>query len=485
MKRSNTSFSVLLSALKAGWGIVLLVSVFVSCQEEAQEAFPAYRGIWYSNQPDSSEYRYKYSGGLATYPQQHIPIAIYSEEAQKTFFVYGGVHADTNLLAYQIGYFDHQKQQVSRPVTIATKNTDDAHDNPVLSMDDDGYLWVFANAHGIARPAFIFKSDDAYNIQSFTQVDSTNFSYSQPWYVEDKGFVWLHTLYHLRDSISRRGLFSSTSPNGIDWSTPEPFAFIGEGNYQISWKDGGKVATVFDHHPETFWGQEQRERYRGLNHRSNIYYAVTEDAGKTWQNAQGDTLTLPINEVNNPALALNTFKDKQLAYLKDIAFDALGNPVILYMRSKGYEPGPENGPRTWHTLRWNGEEWLESAPITISDNNYDHGSLYVEGDGTWRIIAPTATGPQAYNPGGEMVMWTSNDEGKTWQSKPLTTGSPYNHTYARKPVNAHPDFYAIWADGHARQPSESRLYFCNRAGDVFRLPTEMSTNFAMPETFKP
>ena len=36
-----------------------------------------YRGIWYMNQPVKSEYRYKYSGGFGTYPQQHVPIAIY------------------------------------------------------------------------------------------------------------------------------------------------------------------------------------------------------------------------------------------------------------------------------------------------------------------------------------------------------------------------------------------------------------------------
>jgi hypothetical protein len=45
-----------------------------------------YRGIWYMNQPTKDEYRYKYSGGFATYPQQHEPIAIYSKAANKTFF---------------------------------------------------------------------------------------------------------------------------------------------------------------------------------------------------------------------------------------------------------------------------------------------------------------------------------------------------------------------------------------------------------------
>lgn len=44
-----------------------------------------YRGIWYANQPSQDEYKYKYSGGFATYPQQHAPIAIYSKQAHKTF----------------------------------------------------------------------------------------------------------------------------------------------------------------------------------------------------------------------------------------------------------------------------------------------------------------------------------------------------------------------------------------------------------------
>ncbi len=30
----------------------------------------------------------------------------------------------------------------------------------------------------------------------------------------------------------------------------------------------------------------------------------------------------------------------------------------------------------------------------------------------WRIIGPTETGPQPFNPGGEIAMWTSRDQGR-------------------------------------------------------------------------
>ena len=82
-------------------------------------------------------------------------------------------------------------------------------------------------------------------------------------------------------------------------------------------------------------------------------------------------------------------------------------------------------------------------PFTTSGNNYDHGSLYLEPDGAWRVIAPTEPGPQPYNPGGEMVMWLSRDQGATWTKlKQLTRDSKFNHTYARRPLHALPEFYA-------------------------------------------
>jgi hypothetical protein len=43
-------------------------------------------------------------------------------------------------------------------------------------------------------------------------------------------------------------------------------------------------------------------------------------------------------------------------------------------------------------------------------------------------------------------------------------------------------FYALWADGDARQPSESYLYFTNQRGDhIWRLPAKMKGDFAKPE----
>jgi hypothetical protein len=263
-----------------------------------------------------------------------------------------------------------------------------------------------------------------------------------------------------------------TSADGKTWGEPQPLARVAQGHYQVSWRDGQRVGTAFNYHPQP----------GGLNARTNLYYLETGDFGQTWRTADGRPVATPLTEVKNPALVRDYQAEKLLVYLKDVQFDAEGRPVVLYLTSKGYAAGPAADPRTWHTARWTGKEW-DVRPFTTSDHNYDFGSLYVEADGTWRVIAPTEPGPQRYGAGGEMVLWTSRDQGKTWaKERQLTRDSPRNHTYARRPLHAHPDFYALWADGDARKPSESYLYFTNRAGDqVWRLPPVMRAEFARPE----
>jgi hypothetical protein len=186
-------------------------------------------------------------------------------------------------------------------------------------------------------------------------------------------------------------------------------------------------------------------------------------------------------EPDNDALVYDYRAEGRNVYLKDLAFDSAQRPVILYLTSGGWESGPQNDPRIWQTARWTGTKWDINGSIQ-SDNNYDTGSLYVERDDLWRIIGPTQRGPQKYNTGGEVAMWTSSDQGKTWSMvKQLTRDSPLNHTYCRKPVDAHPDFYALWADGHGRQPSTSHLYFCDKEGKVRMLPPRMEEEFTRPE----
>ncbi len=422
-----------------------------------------YKGVWFEL-TQKSEYGDKYSGGLGTYTAKHHPLAIYSQEANKTFFVYGGTTSpDTRDLLAMISYYDHDIGNVPKPVVLHQKpDVIDPHDNPSISMDARGHIWVFVSGRGSIRSGFMYRSTTPYSIESFEQIKEDEFAYPQPWFIDQTGFMFLFTKY-----TKGRELYWSTSENGRTWSPTQKLA--SGGHYQMSNRLGNRIFTAFNVHPD------------GVDTRTNLYFVQTEDMGKTWTTAAGEPVQTPVEGSQNPALIRDYQAENRLVYLKDIQFDADGNPLLLYITSNFHQPGPKGEPRWWTLARWTGFCW-QFQEITRSTHNYDMGSLYIEPDGTWRIIAPTEPGPQYWGIGGDMAMWISTDSGATWiKEKVLTHDSDYNHAYARRPVNAHPDFYAFWADGHAHELSPSRLYFTNKTGDtVWQLPYEMETEFAVP-----
>jgi len=456
-----------------------------------------YRGIWYMNQPAKTEYAFKYSGGLGTYCAKHRPLAIYRPEVNKTFFCYGGTTEDSHLkhspadltngrkmdsnrsgfLLHMVSYYDHATGTVVRPTILLDKGTADAHDNPVLSIDEKGHLWIFSTSHGRNRPSFIHRSRSPYDVSEFELVEATrkdgeletpikNFSYMQPWHVPGRGFIAFFTRYNYP---AQRTICAMTSQDGRKWSEWTRLSVMGAGSYQISATSGNRAGTAFNRH------------LKGANSRTDLYYLETDDFGQTWHAASGEALEVPVKDPANASLVHDYHKENLFVYLKDVTYDAEGRPVILYLTSPAYQAGPTPSPRTWTTARWDGMQW-KIRSVTTSDSNYDTGSISIAEDGVWQIVGPTAAGPQKYNPGGEMVLWRSNDQGATWECvRQMTAASKRNHTYARGVVNAHPGFHSFWADGDARKPSESVLYFSNRAGDVFALPKSMNGESAKPQ----
>ncbi len=452
-----------------------------------------FRSIWYYNQKLKNEYIYKYSGGLGTYPANHYPFAVYCPEVDKTFFCFGGTDEETeSTLYHEVACFDHKTKMVSRPTIILDKKTEDAHDNPVMTVDNQGYLWIFSTSHGTGRPSWIHKSVRPYNCDEFVlveptkivagrEVPMTNFSYLQVFTVPCNGMISLFTTYDrslLNDptSIASRVLCFMKSSDGVHWSAWQPIAAIKYGHYQNAaiYKDQ-KIGTSFNYHPN-----DEKEGRIGLNWRTNLYYIESKDGGKTWQSIQGDPISIPIKEISSPSLVYNYEAKRQNVYIMDMTYDNEGNPVIFYITSKGFESGPENGPRVAWTAHWSGTKW-DIQPLCEVDNNYDFGSIYVEPDGLWRMIGALDDGPQRYNTGGEMSLWISRDQGHTWmKERQMTQSSSVNHCYPRRPINANPDFYSYWANGNGRKKSQANLFFSNQQGDVFQLPRKMKNDWEKP-----
>jgi hypothetical protein len=427
-----------------------------------------YRGIWFTL-GQKSEYGDKYSGGLGTYTANHVPMAIYAKEADKTFFVYGGAKQGERHLLAMASYYDHRRHAVPRPTIVHDKQgVDDPHDNPSLCLDGKGHLWVFVSGRAKKRPGFIYRSTKPYSTDQFEQVGEHEFTYPQPRWFEGRGFLFLFTRY-----TKGRELYYSTSPDGRAWTPARKFAGMG-GHYQTSHRQGDRVITAFNMHPGG-----------NVDKRTNLYYLQTEDFGKTWCNVRGEAVALPLTDIKSPALVRDYQADGRLVYIHDLDLDREGRPVILFITSADHRAGPAGDPRWWTVARWLGERW-EFTQVTRANHNYSTGSLYLEPGGAWHIIGPTKPGPQPIGSGGEVAIWTSQDAGQTWRKeRDITRGSEANHNYVRRPINAHADFYAFWADGNPDEFSKSRLYFANQTGDkVWELPYDMGGEFAEPMLLK-
>ncbi|MBP5538797.1 MAG: BNR-4 repeat-containing protein, partial [Bacteroidales bacterium] len=460
-----------------------------------------YRGIWYDlGQVEAGEEEYgsKYSGGLGSYSMKHIPMAVYSPVANRTYFVFGGTAnyidgvttaEEQGRLLCMIGCYDHTTGMLQKPRIVMDKTADphgtyddpksdkrvfDPHDNPTVQIDKDGYVFVFVSGRSTRRDGVIFRSRKPFDITSFEVIkEDEKMGYPQVMYHPDKGFFLFFTRY---DGV--RKLHYRTSPDGRDWSSAyTKLADIKEegqtesGHYQISNMWGTKICTAFNRHPNGT-----------VNKRTNVYYVQTTDWGKTWTTASGEPVEIPVVTWNSNCLVRDYQHTTEThnCYIKDLNFDANGNPIILYLTSRNHKSGPSGGTRQWWTDHWTGSEWVRRE-ITTSTHNYDSGSLWVEGN-DWVVLAPTDAGPQFWGAGGEVVRWRSSDEGLSWvKEMTLTSNSQNNQTYMRRPWYAADGFYSFWADGSTTTLTRSYLYFCDKAGAVFRMPYNMTAEWASPE----
>ncbi len=447
---------VLFSLLIAGYGTASTPSL-------NNTRVPGYRGIWFEL-GQKYEAGDKYSGALGTYTAKHRPLAIYSPVVQKTFFVYGGTPSETQRhLLCMIGEYNHQTGTVSQPVVVHDKlGVDDPHDNPALLIDGDGFLWVFISGRSQGRPGFKYRSRDPYSITSFIRISEEEMTYPQPW-ITEFGFFHFFTKY-----TGIRQLYFETSPDGINWTEDRLLSAITvdhdhrSGHYQLSDVFAGKtVGTFFNRHP-----------FGRVDRRTDLYYIQSSDFGKQWTTIDGTPLKIPLTAQENPSRVLDYASQSRNVYLKDMSFDPNGSPACLFIRSLGHEPGPRSAPYEWCvTFRKKGE-WHTSV-VTVSDHNYDMGSLYLT-ETKWHIVAPTEPGPQAWGVGGELAIWTSEDQGNTWRkTRELTHSSEFSHSYVRRPVHYRTPFCFFWASGHSHEFSRSDLYFGDFEGNVWRLPYTM------------
>jgi hypothetical protein len=452
----------------------LLLAVFLLFCVDSTVVLPqnpkidGYKGLWFSS-GQSMEYGYKFSGGVATFNSRYRPVAIYSPEVKKTFFVYGGTTgSEDKHLLIMVSYFDHELQLVPKPVIVYDKmGVREPYDNASMSISPDGFIWIFVSGWARTRPGLIFKSTKPYSVESFSKIMEWEMLSPQPWCVKENGFLLMYSKLG-----KGQELYFTSSIDGKNWGNDKKIASMG-GHFQVSEICGKKLYTVFNYHPGG-----------NIDKQTNLYLLQTEDLGKTWKTVDDKVIETPVTDIKNDALIKDYEAEGKLVFISDLNFDMSGNPVILAVLSKDFRPGPNGGPRVWTIIHWKDNKWIFNK-VCESTHNNDMGALYITGN-EWKIIGPTEPGPQKYGTGGEIALWVSKNEGADWEKvRTLTKNSLNNNSFVRRPMNGQKDFYAIWTDGNADKLSQSRLYFTDdKCSRIWGLPYKMKKEPEKPLRIK-
>ena len=424
----------------------------------APRELPAsHRGIWYAcGQVNTLPgHEHVYSGPMATYCVWHRPMAVYAPECDTTFFVYG--NADN---APAISAYDHRRGDFAEPVVLGANPDGDAHRNPTLLIDTEGFLHVFYGAHG--HPSHVLRSQAPWDISRWearADLDDPKGSYPQCWQLlPGELFVTYRHAPGWRCRVSRDGARSWEPPlHLIDF--PREQGFENMSVYGISIAATGD----FPRRVHFTWSRlgggtpEEIATKHLWARRYNVHYACSDDGGYTWRRSDGTPYDLPITEETAEKLY---DCGEHGVWLKDIQLDPAGDPFILFLDADvaTYES-------TWKVARRAGEGWA-IVDVTGSDHMYDDGGLLVLGADDLRVIGPT-TPSQPRQDGGEMDEWRSVDGGVTWErTRRLTAGSRYSHNCV-KVVHNHErgpgDLRVFWSYGDSTSPPETRqvrLYCC-------------------------
>lgn len=385
------------------------------------------------------------------------PVACYSAKAGRTFFVYpaaaSGGKAGADLC---IGCYEHIPQSVIRPRVVATLPE---LRGAATTLDDEGHVWVFAGAGGSGE-VNIFRSARPDDIEAFLPAGRLNLREPQVFHQPRGGFLVLDS--EVGDQSTR--LRFRTGSGDRHWSEPRSLCDVPGTQQAVSWQQGDKIGVLLAVRPPD--NSEVKA--------TRIYYLETADDGKTWVNAARQAVEVPIRDGVGSA-PVREYAITRVIHLQDVNFDSRGNPVGILVMSRASQLGRPSAPgrRLWTTLRYTGREWEDNAVI-YSDNDDDGGCIHIDEGLLYEVVAPTMPGPAAKMPGGDMYIWRSKDQGRSYNKQPLTEGSGLMHNLARRPLNAHPHFYTLWFG--AAPPDEqapARLFFADKGGLVHALPPKM------------
>ncbi len=331
-------------------------------------------------------------------------------------------------LGIYVSKYNPETQQVAPPILVHTKFTDDFHDNAVINMDDQGYIYVLISGRNNNRQMILYRSNTPYSMDSFTDITPTKientptaaangnsqYKMSYPkFFWTDNGYFRL--IYNDYDNNGNRDLYSgklevyeNNMPLATAKLTVDAISNSGLGHYAVGDSRGNEIVIAFNEHS------------RGIDNRTNLYFIQSFDGGESWHK-MGDSptdqpLSLPLTSGNISSVAVKEYTathESRSIYVKDIAFGGSGQykyPEIVVL---GIKDAPnanlaipsKNYDRyfaTWY-YNHNTDSWQGQRFSNLVDHNYSSAALHQSGQSKV-IYAQTPDGQENFLAGGSIAM---------------------------------------------------------------------------------
>jgi hypothetical protein len=334
------------------------------------------------------------------------PRAVYHEGAHRRTYT-GWVSAGGSI---QLASFDHDTGQRVIATLKARLQVDD-HNNPSILILPDGRLLVFWSTHAgptmwyrrSARPEDITAWEPERTFPTNTP-GSHGFTYPNPVRLPAEG----DRIYLFWRGGNFNPSFATSDSDGGSWSAARTL---------IS-NPGQRPYIKYDSdHDDTIAMAYTEAHPRNLQ--TSIYYAAYQ--GGALRRADGSLISsmddLPIGPTEGEKVY--DWHTSGKAWVHDVALDAGGHPVIVYATF------PSDTDHRYRYARWDGSAWTDrelvragrSMSVSPSEPNYSGGITLDHEDPSTVYLSRQVGGVF------ETEVWTTPDQGASWSSRPLTSGS--------------------------------------------------------------
>jgi len=390
-----------------------------------------------------------------------------------TYLAYQGPKEDPYVCSY-----NHRTKEWTGPIkagtsalgkTPNTKNPDkvDNHGRPALIVDGNGYVHLIFGGHG-------GDSDQGNNsLGSYGSGKQTHLVSKKP---EDI------SCWEFLDNISPFGTYSQF----IKMPNNNIYLFYRHGSHRSDWvyqksidnaRTFAKPVSILRHKPQKSnpdvydtwyaWFQEGPDNtvITSFNYhpcanssvhtslRTNEYAMKMNTVDDTWENAQGEKLTMPLTKESADSMTMVFDSKREKTRVGTNLADSLGNPHLYFRYNSKSQ-----------YVRWTGKQW-QTSKINPPEYTFNDGVLFIENRDIIRFFTS-----YRHQDISKVGWWNSKDNGLTWEKEvPMLSSASATFAMSALIRNAHQDARVIVAEISVK-PNEkySKLYLLGNSGPVKR-----------------